>query len=275
VLARLADELAGAVRLAYLDPPFGTGTQFLLGPGRRRGEAGPAPEPAYRDLAPDPGAWLAFMDLRLQLARQLLAPDGTLVLHVDPRLDWAARGLIDAVFGPGHIINQIIWHYTGGGRSKRYFSRKHDVLYWVARGRSWTFRPDAVRQPYRRTSGYARGGIVARSGKRYLPHPEGTPVDDVWHLPIVNPRSPERLGYPTQKPERLLHRLLAATTDPGDLVLDPFSGSGTTAAVAERLGRRWLAIDASPAAVRITRERLMSWPDVRPFDELEVGGHHR
>jgi site-specific DNA-methyltransferase (adenine-specific) len=259
VMATLLPELEGQVDLLYIDPPFATGGTVRQGPY------------AFADQWADGGAaYLAMLDDRLQLIRDLLAPNGSLFVHCDPRMDWAVRCLLDELFGPDRLVNQIVWHYTGGGRSKRYFSRKHDILLWVAKSDTWTFNIDAVRQPYVPTSGFARGGIRARSGKRYLPHPGGTPADDVWAIPIINPRSSERLGYPTQKPERLLERVIAAASQPGDLVADVFCGSGTTLAVAERLGRRWLGCDVSADAVRLTRDRLSANPDCRPFEILAV-----
>jgi DNA modification methylase len=254
-------EHAGRVDLVYADPPFGTGNRHWLRPPREaRGASGAGPTTdaaAFDDRwGLDGSAYLQFLYERLVLMKALLAPTGTLFLHLDPRMDWAGRCLVDEVFGRGRLLNQIVWHYTGGGRSRRYFSRKHDLLLWVANGEEWTFHVDAVRRPYRPTSGFARAGITARSGKRYLPHPAGTPVDDVWHIPIVNPMAGERNGYPTQKPERLLERILLAASSPGDLVADPFCGSGSTLAVAQRLGRRWLGCDSSPAAIDLTRERL-------------------
>lgn len=189
--------------------------------------------------------------------RDLLAEDGSLYLHCDQRSSAFLRLFLDHLFGADHFLGEIVWHYTGGGRSRRYFSRKHDTLLHYARSRRWIFRPDEIRVPYAKTSGYARSGIVSAAGKRYAPHPQGTPVDDVWSLPIVNPMSRERLPYPTQKPETLLERIIRASSRPGDLVADFFCGSGTTLAVAERLNRRWLGADASPFAIQTTRKRLL------------------
>lgn len=245
-MATLLPTLAGQVDLIYADPPFATGVRRTATDGTAFDDRWPEGLPGY----------LSFMLTRLRLCHALLAPTGSLVLHCDPRTDWALRCLVDEVFGPQRFLNQIIWHYTGGGRSQRRFSRKHDLLLWVAKGDTWTFHVDAVRQPYRPTSGYAKSGIRARSGKRYLPHPGGTPLDDVWHIPMLNPLAGERLGYPTQKPERLLERVIQAASSPGDLVADFFCGSGTTLAVAERLGRRWLGCDASSAAVARVQSRL-------------------
>jgi hypothetical protein len=166
---------------------------------------------------------------------------------------------MDKVFGHTAFVNEIIWHYTGGGRSKRYFSNKHDSLLWYARAGkdgNFYFDVDAIRVPYKETSGYAKGGIVSASGKKYMPNPKGTPVDDVWDIPIINPLAAERIGYPTQKPEPLLERVIEGCSPKNGTVADFFIGGGTTAAVAQRLGRRWIACDQSRVAVAITADRL-------------------
>lgn len=240
----LAAMPAGGVRLAYCDPPFGTNAL-------RTDRAG-----SYADLWESPAAWAAWLRPRLAEVHRVLAPGGTLYLHLDRRTVHHARLLLDEIFGAHDFANEIIWHYTGGGRGARAFPHKHDNILVYHAGPGHTFNADAVREPYAPTSGYARGGIRARSGKLYSPHPEGKLPDDVWRIPIVNPLSHERTGYPTQKPEALLRRIVAVSSDPGDTVLDPFCGSGTTPAVAHALGRAWIAIDASPAAVEITRARL-------------------
>jgi len=253
-LALLPALPAGVVALAYIDPPFGTGRGFSW-----LGEEPSVGGEAYDDRrAGDSADYLAWLRQLLRETHRALAPQGSVLLHLDAHAIHHARLLLDEIFGPERFLNEIIWHYTGGGRSKRYFSRKHDTLLWYARGPRWTFNIDAVRVPYKPTSGYAKGGIRSRAGKLYLPHPDGTPVDDVWEIPIVNPLSPERTGYPTQKPLALLKRIIGAMTHPGDLVLDPCCGSGTTAVAAAQLGRRWMAIDSSADAVTLTRQRLDS-----------------
>lgn len=259
-------DAAGGLNLIYMDPPFAVGADFSL-----RARAGvfhgrPLMLPAYTDTWEGGlGGFLSMMREHLALARECLAPDGCLFLHCDHRASAHLRLLLDDIFGPGRFLGELIWHYTGGGRSKRWFSRKHDTLFHYARSSRWTFNPDAVRVPYNPGSGYARGGIRGASGKRYLPHPDGTPVDDVWDIPMINPLSAERCGYPTQKPERLLERVIAAASRPGDLVADFFCGSATTAVTAERLGRRWLAADASPHAIAAARARLLALPHSAPF----------
>ena len=237
--------------LVVTDPPFGTGRS-------RSGRTGRSGSGAFDDRWESLAHYLAFLRPRLIAMHRILKPTGSMVLHLDHRAVHEVKLEMDQIFGPASFINEIIWHYTGGGRAKRYFSRKHDTLLWYAKGTRWTFNIDAVRVPYKPTSGYARGGIVAKSGKRYGPHPSGTPVDDVWDIPMVNPLSPERCGYPTQKPERLLERLILALSRPDDRVVDPFCGSGTTAVVAQRLGRHWIAADSSEQAVAMTRDRLAS-----------------
>ncbi len=269
---RRAVDACGGIKLMYIDPPFAVGADFAMpleigtsepreagrASGRRKnGEKTPRLL-AYRDRW-EQGlhSFLRMIHERLLLMRDLLAEDGSLYLHCDWRLAPHMRLVLDEVFGPERFLGDIVWHYTGGGRSERYFSRKHDRLLHYAASRRWIFNVDAVRVPYKPTSGYAKGGITSAAGKRYSPNPLGTPVDDVWDIPMINPLSGERLGYPTQKPEALLERIVKASSRPGDLVADFFCGSGTLPAVAERLGRKWLAADSSPPAVHATRKRLL------------------
>lgn len=240
-----------SLALIYADPPFFTGRRYRHTNEDQRGAV------AFDDiweggLQP----YLGWLTVRLDAMRRLLRPEGSLFVHLDRRAVHYVKVEMDRIFGPGRMVNEIIWHYTGGGRSKRYFSNKHDTLLWYSRGPGWTFNLDAVRVPYKPTSGYARDGIVSAGGKRYLPNPGGTPVDDVWDIPIVNPLDRRRTGYPTQKPEALLERIIAAASHPGDVVGDFFCGSGTTPAVAQRLGRRWIACDTAATAIATTSARL-------------------
>lgn len=235
---------AGSVQLVYADPPFGTNRSMQGSDG------------SYPDRWESPAAYVEWMRPRLQEMHRVLREDGSLYLHLDRRSVHHARLLLDDVFGPGNFQNEIIWHYTGGGRSRTHFPHKHDNILVYHKSARYKFNADAVREPYAPGSGYARGGIVSRAGKRYSPHALGKVMDDVWHIPIVNPMSRERTGYPTQKPEALLARILAASTDERNLVLDPFCGSGTTAVVAERMNRDWIAVDVCSDALEVTRSRL-------------------
>ena len=267
----------GVAALVFADPPHCTGRLFRGSSGWERGA-----EIAFSDKWEGGVDWsgvsgrlrkvlkglveiygetpqvvyAAFLGRFMESAQRVLDPRGSLFLHISLDVYHYVRVVADMVFGKRNLRNVIIWHKTGGGRALSRFSHKYDLILWLTKGRSWRFFADAVRVPYKETSGYARSGIVARSGKRYMPHPLGTIPDDVWDIPMVNPLSSERVGYPTQKPEALLERILLATTEKGDLVVDPFCGSGTTGVVSARLGRRFILGDASGRAVEKTSARL-------------------
>jgi DNA modification methylase len=241
-------------RLIYLDPPFLTGRQRI----------GSKTEYTYDDRWKGKlDAYLPWLETRLKAFAPLLQQGGSMVLHLDWRAAHYAKVMLDEIFGHENFINEIIWHYTGGGRSKTRFSCKHDTLLWYARKQKPYFDIDAVRVPYKETSGYARGGIRAASGRKYLPNPKGTPVDDVWDIPIINPMASERVGYPTQKPKILLQRIIAALSAPGELVGDFCCGSGTTLVCAELMGRRWVGSDQSPKALECTTSRLLDEADLK------------
>ena len=248
VLKSLADDpnVRGKVNLIYIDPPFATKRDFLKDEVK-----------AYADKVVG-SAFIEFTRKRIILLKELLAPDGTIIVHLDQKKGHYIKLVLDEIFGESNFLNEIIWHYTGGGRSTNYFSRKHDSLFWYGKSNTYTFNIDAIRTPYKESSGYAKGGIKAASGKIYMPHPDGTPADDVWDIPIINPLSHERLGYPTQKPEALLERIISGMTNPGDLVLDAFAGSGTTLAVSEKLERRWIGIDCGKLSIYTIQSRLLA-----------------
>ena len=250
----------GCVDLAYADPPFATGeaqrlTSIRTGSGDalRRGFGGRT----YRyqvvsDLAWDDDlpldAHLEALGARLAEIHRVLAAHGSLYLHVDWRTAHHARLLLDEVFGAARFVNEIVWAYDYGGRHRDRWPRKHDTILWYAKGDRWLFDRDAIdRIPY-----LAPGLVGPEKAAR------GKLPTDVWWLTIVPPGSAERTGSPTQKPVRLLERIVAASSRPGDLVLDPYAGSGTTGVAAARLGRRWLLVDRNPVAVEIARNRLAS-----------------
>jgi len=291
VMLGLLEEFRGSVDLVYIDPPFGTGADFTMdvpiGDGKETfGKNRSILEMiAYRDMwGNGADSYPRMMYERLSLMKELLSERGSIFVHVDWRVDFLLRSLMDELFGGDCLINEVIWHYTGGGRSESRFSNKHDMLLWYSKSpRGRTFNADEVRVPYKETSGYARGGIVSAAGKRYLPNPLGTPVDDVWDIPIVNPMAHERNGYATQKPEALLERIVSATSNEGDLVADLFCGSGTTGAVAEKLGRRWIMADIGSLAVHATRKRMIEvrrglheeGKAFRAFDVYDLGHSER
>ncbi len=253
----LLKAFAGKVKLIYLDPPFNIGKVHQ---GRILLESGVSlfDQRGYDDRwGKDQESFSYFLWQRLQLAHKLLSEEGSIFLHCNDASSALVKALLDDIFGAEHFQNQIIWHYTGGGRSRSRLSNKHDLIYWYSKTKSFTFNIDALRKPYKPTSGYARSGIRAASGKHYLPHPKGSPVDDVWEIPILNPQSHERSGYPTQKPLKLLKQILSMASNSGDLVADFFGGSGTTALAAAELKRNFLHLDRSPFSLHITRKRLL------------------
>jgi site-specific DNA-methyltransferase (adenine-specific) len=255
VLAAIPD---GAVDLAYADPPFATGRSQRLvsirtgsGDRTRSGFRGKTVSyEAVSDHAFEDGlpldAHLAALGVRLREIHRVLAPHGSLYLHVDWRTAHHVRLLLDEVFGAERFLNEIVWAYDYGGRARDRWPRKHDTILWYAKGPTWLFEREAIdRIPY-----LAPGLVGPEKAAR------GKLPTDVWWMTIVPPGSAERTGYPTQKPVRLLERIVAASSRPGDLVLDPFAGSGTTGVAAARLGRRYVLVDRNPVAVEIAQRRL-------------------
>ena len=195
-------------------------------------------------------AYLSMMAPRLVELRRVLKPTGSIYLHCDPTASHYLKMLMDAVFGAGQFQNEFIWYYSGGGASKRRWARKHDVILFYSKGREWTFNADEVRVPYKWTDGQRR----ADGSERDLE--AGKLPDDVWEHHSLMPWAGEQLGYQTQKPEALLERIIKASSNEGDTVLDPFCGCGTTIAVAERLKRRWVGIDITQAGIVVIKKRL-------------------
>ena len=265
-------DLYGKVQCVYLDPPFMTGEKFM----RRRpyGETGwrtgtPAPRfPAYDDRYTSEKDYLRMLRRTVGIARELLQETGVFYLHLDWRMAAQARIMCDKVFGKTRFLNEIIWAYESGGRSRRYFSRKHDVILLYAKGKKYLF--DLTRVPMsredKRRNHMARGmdeqgrmfsRIVSR-GKEYR-YFDDDPVypGDVWtDISHLQQRDPERTGYATQKPLKLLERLLLPVTNAGDWVVDLCCGSGTALAAAEKLDCRFAGMDLNPEAIAITLSRL-------------------
>jgi DNA modification methylase len=197
----------------------------------------------------------------------LLAPQGSLFVHLDYRTVHYVKVALDRLFGRDRFVNEIVWCYAVGGKSRRGFGRKHDTILWYARGDDWAFYPDAVRVP-RRAGSHMRvvldGGVPVqektdrRTGRVYrYPVAAGKIPEDWWaDVETLNHSDRERTGWPSQKPERLIERIVRAVTAPGDRIADWFAGSGTTATVAQRLARRFVTVDREPAAVEVCVARL-------------------
>ncbi|HXN34448.1 MAG TPA: DNA methyltransferase [Polyangiaceae bacterium] len=273
-LPALLPELAGKVSLVYVDPPFDSGGDFHFNATIHGAPQG-APRiavPAYRD-ARGLDAWLKWFFETAVALRGLLADNGSLYVHLDPHASHYAKVVLDEVFGSGAFQREIIWRigWVSGFKSRaRNWIRNHDVILFYAKGgaRGLRFHKEYVPYP---------PGYVRRDGAP--PRGPGCPVDDVWNGSDVDRLdsiqimsfSGEKVGFPTQKNESLIARIVRASSSPGDIVLDCFVGSGTTAVVAEKLGRRWIACDVSPIAIHAARKRLLGMPDVRPFVVEGVG----
>ena len=272
---------AGNVQTIYLDPPFNTGKLFDM--KVRVGEKGykdGSPMltlPAYDDRWESREDYLAMMRETLTLARELLKKEGTIFVHIDCRMHAYIRLMMDEIFGESNFLNEIIWSYQSGGRARTYFPRKHDVILFYAKSRSYYFSLKSV--PVARSEARSNhmkrsvdeDGRVYRSiisgGKEYRyyddePAYPGDVWDDVSHL---QQKDPQRTGYDTQKPIKLLERIISCSTQEGDLVCDLFCGSGTTAVAAAKLGRRFLCVDQSPLAIAVTGKRLSPTTTGKPM----------
>jgi site-specific DNA-methyltransferase (adenine-specific) len=244
--------------LIYMDPPFNTGraqarhtiaaehdpSSARTGFGGRRYRTRLLQSLSYKDEFAD---YLAFLEPRLTRARDLLAPHGTLYFHIDYREAHYCKLLLDELFGRDAFLNELIWAYDYGAKPRRRWPAKHDtILAYVRTPGAHHFDADAVeREPYMAPS--LVGAEKAARGKR---------PTDVWFHTIVPTTGREKTGYPTQKPEGVLRRLVAASSRPGGWCLDPFAGSGTLGAVCRELGRRFVLIDSNPVAIEIMRARL-------------------
>ena len=259
IMAALLPEFENRIDLIYADPPFFTNRKYPARIGR--GEDSRKPDEwqladGYRDHWPDLDAYLDFLYQRLALMVRLLAPNGTLYLHLDWHADSYARLLLDELLGAENMLNEIIWTYHGPSPIRSAFNRKHDTILVYVKGKDYTFNADDVREPYNpNTVKTFEASPKAGFGK--VPDLErGKVPEDWWYFPVVARLHNERTGYPTQKPEALLERIIKASSNPGDLVADFFCGSGTTSLVAANLGRRFIATDATFRAVHTTRSRL-------------------
>jgi site-specific DNA-methyltransferase (adenine-specific) len=255
VLPTLPDE---AFQLIYIDPPFNTGKKQSrktleteadkngdrVGFGGRRYATRLLAESSYVDEFAD---YLAFLEPRLIEGRRVLAPSGTLYFHIDYREAHYCKLLLDEIFGRENFLNEIIWAYDYGARSKKRWPAKHDtILVYAKDGERYHFDADEVdREPY------MAPGLVTPE-KAAL----GKLPTDVWWHTIVPTNGREKTGYPTQKPEGIVRRMVVASTRPGDMCLDFFAGSGTLGAVAAKLGRGYVLVDENPEAIEVARRRL-------------------
>ena len=259
VMAALLPEYEGGIVLIYADPPFFTNKHYPARIGRGEDSRQPLGwqlAEGYTDHWEDLDDYLNFLYPRLALMTRLLSTHGTLYLHLDWHADACARLLLDEFFGHDRLLNEIIWTYHGPSPIRRAFNRKHDTILVYTKGDNYTFNADAVREPYNpNTVKTFESSTKAGFGK--IPDLErGKVPEDWWYFPVVARLHNERTGYPTQKPEALIQRIILASSNPGDLVADFFCGSGTFPLVAARNGRRFLACDRTWRSFHTTRSRL-------------------
>jgi len=261
---------AGGLKLVYIDPPFDVGSDFSMdievGDDSVKKKPSVVEEVAYRDTwGKGTDSYASMIHTRLKLIHDLLADDGTLFLHCDYRTSGITRLILDEIFGQERILNEVVWLYGLGGSSNRYYPRKHDTIFWYSKSENYFFNPPMIPATSQRMKGMDKK------------------APDYWDIPSINNMATERTDYPTQKPEALLQRVIECASQPGDLVADFFCGSGTTLALAEKLGRKWIGSDLGRFAIHTTRKRLISiqreaskaGQAFRAFEILNLGGYER
>ena len=223
---------------------------------------------ARQTYGDDLGAFLCFMAVRLMSMRRVLRNDGSIYLHCDPTASHYLKALMDAIFGPKRFRNELVWCYSGGGIPKRDYPRKHDIILRYSKGNKWTFNVE--RKAYKSNTQQV-GKHSTYSGGKDIDLARGTPVTDWWSdIQTTTGWSPENTGYPTQKPLELYRRIIRASSNPGDIVFDPFAGCATTCVAAEAEGRQWVAADIWEGTLGVTQERLETL--ARPTGSGETSG---
>lgn len=284
VMSALLEQYAGKIDLIYIDPPFATGANFSfkteVGDEKLKvlKESSAIEEVAYRDTwGKGLDSFLQMMYDRLVLMRELLSDKGSIYVHLDWHAGQYVKILLDEIFGMDNFRNEIIWHYRTGNLAKNQFQRKHDNIFFYSKTKNLTFYPQEQKEYY--ADLYGPNFKPSFEGRNQGKDEKGifrmAQVDDVWDISGVFTLSDEHLPYDTQKPETLLTRIIKASTNEGDIVADFFGGSGTTAAVAEKLGRRWITSDLGRYAIHTTRKRMLEIEGCKPFEILNIGKYER
>lgn len=293
VMGSLLEKFAGKIDLIYIDPPFATGADFSftapIGEGSEEvfKEQSIIEEKAYRDTwGAGSSSYVAMMHDRIAILFDLLSDNGSIFVHCDWHVSYLLRCLLDEQFGSERFMNEIVWYYYNKfqGNVNR-FASNHDVVLWYSKAEDYQFKAlkekrseGTVKQIKRRWDKDA-GRIVnvkGKDGKVLYQETDEKTVDDVWRISMLQPADKtQNVGYPTQKPEAVLERIIEASSSPGDLVADFFCGSGTTLAVAEKLGRRWIGCDLGRWGIHVTRKRLLGIENCKPFEVLNLGKYER
>src|SRR6266571_8417515 len=265
VMSHLFKEYRGKVKLIYIDPPYDSKADYKriirIKDKETTNDRTIFEEKQYTDIWTN-DEYLQFMYERLILIRELLSDEGSFYLHCDWHKAHHLRLILDEIFGAEAFRNEIIWWYITTPAPQKNFARQHDTIFFYSKSSNLIFNRDEVRVPYSEEtlSKKASRRVFHQANKSYqqVPHELGKVCPDVWEIPFINPFAHERLDYPTQKPEAVIERIIKASSDPDDIIFDCFMGSGTTQAVAMKLGRRFLGADINLGAVQITTKRLLA-----------------
>jgi len=256
--------LAGEIDLIYIDPPFFIGADFSIktkiGDERIEKEPSIIEERAYKDTwSGGIASYIKYMYKRLVLMRELLSDKGSIYVHCDWHVSHYLKCMMDEIFGYDNFRNEIIWHYRTGNLADYKYQCRHDTIFLYSKSGKYIFKPQEKKEYYFCIYGpdFKPSFRGRKQGKDQFGEYRISQIDDVWDLSAVFTLSIEHLPFPTQKPEALLHRIILASSNPGDIVADFFCGSGTTGSVAEKLGRRWIMSDLSKFAIQVTRKRFL------------------
>ena len=285
VMGSLLEKFAGKIDLVYIDPPFATGADFSF--TAAIGESGDEvlkeqsiiEEKAYRDTwGSGLHSYATMICERIALARDLLSDKGAIFVHCDWHVSHVIRWVLDEAFGPENFRNVITWNYRKFGRSGGYYPRSHDDIFFYSKSDSAFFKPqftEPSESTLRRWGNKKRGGKDPNNRFATDEESQGAVMPDHWDINLIIGANPERMDFPTQKPEELLRRIITGSSEPGQIVADFFCGSGTTLAVAEKLGRRWIGCDLGRWGIHVTRKRLLGIENSKPFEMLNLGKYER
>ena len=290
VISSLLEKFAGKIDLIYIDPPFATGADFSF-----KAQIGESEDTWGKGT----DSFVSMIYERLVLMRDLLAENGSIYVHCDWKMNSLIRIILDEIFGKDNFRNELVWHYPGREMHiTTKFNCKHDTVYFYAKSKQSSIAMHSVAIPYNKEERLknlrrkvhqdedgrewvweTRGQSAGQEPyKRYVEEIilQGKPISDVWSdLQFLRGNHPERENYPTQKPEKLLERIIKASSNEGSLVADFFCGSGTALVVAEKLGRRWIGCDLGRWGIHVTRKRMLGIENCKPFEILNLGKYER
>lgn len=268
VMSHLLKEYRGKIDLIYIDPPFDSKADYkkkikMKNTGTALSDTSTFEEKQYGDIWTN-DEYLQFMYERFILIRELLSERGSLYVHCDWHKVHHLRMVLDEVFGPSNFRNEVIWWYLWGGRGKTQWNSKHDNILFYSKSDNWTFNyMDVLDEHTLMTEGsknrlnYAGAMVTTKSENSEIPQDKVLP-SDTWYIATINAMAKEKENYPTQKPEELLSKIILASSNPGDIVFDCFMGSGTTQAVAMKLGRKFIGADINLGSIQTTTKRLIN-----------------